>query len=201
MDDKSESAAASLLRNQTLSGRIKVPEEGDPVYMLATFRDDNLFLSPVSSVVQLRPQLHHLDALDDIPKSTRGGGKSRKDDAGEDRPAESEARAVDVKIKAAASEDKEAALVAGNLELLKKMQEEKWAEFDWVDAETQEAWDVYDAYMMYHDVEGLPQLQSALDTEDYLDSMSAPRIDPARPDMTGWAMKENRRRQREAEAR
>lgn len=69
-----------------------------------------------------------------MPKSTRGGGK-RKDDAGEDRPAESEARAVDVKIKAAASEDKEAALVAGNLELLKKMQEEKWAEFDWVDAE------------------------------------------------------------------
>lgn len=55
--------------------------------------------------------------------------------------------------------------------------------------------------MMYHDVEGLPQLQSALDTEDYLDSMSAPRIDPARPEMTGWAMKQNRRRQREAEAR
>lgn len=102
--------------------------------MLANDLTDNLFLSPVSSVVQLRPQLHHLDALDDIPKSTRGGGK-RKDDAGEDRPAESEARAVDVKIKAAASEDKEAALVAGNLELLKKMQEEKWAEFDWVDAE------------------------------------------------------------------
>lgn len=39
MEDKSESAAASLLRNQTLGGRIKVPEEGDPVYMLATFRD------------------------------------------------------------------------------------------------------------------------------------------------------------------
>lgn len=102
--------------------------------MLANDLTDNLFLSPVSSVVQLRPQLHHLDALDDIPKSTRGGGK-RKDDAGEDRPAESEARAVDVKIKAAASEDKEAALVAGNLELLKKMQEEKWGKYEWVDAE------------------------------------------------------------------
>lgn len=38
-EDKSESAADSLLRVQTLGGRIKVPEEGDPVYMLATFRD------------------------------------------------------------------------------------------------------------------------------------------------------------------
>ena len=28
-----------LLRVQTLGGRIKVPETGDPVYMLATFRD------------------------------------------------------------------------------------------------------------------------------------------------------------------
>ena len=94
---------------------------------------DNLFLSPVSSVVQLRPQLHHLDALESIPKPTRG--KARKEDAEEDRPPEPEARAVDVKIKAAASEDKEAALVAGNLELLKKMQEERWAEFEWIDAE------------------------------------------------------------------
>lgn len=96
---------------------------------------DNLFLSPVSSVVQLRPQLNYLDALDSIPKPTRGGGKARKDDGAEDQPADPEPRAVDVKIKAAAAEDKEAALVAGNLELLKKMQEEKWAEFEWIDAE------------------------------------------------------------------
>lgn len=40
-DVKGESTAAadSLLRVQTLGGRVKVPEEGDPVYMLATFRD------------------------------------------------------------------------------------------------------------------------------------------------------------------
>jgi len=38
-----------------------------------------------------------------------------------------------------------------------------------------------------------------MDSEEYLDKMSAPRIDPARPDLTGWAMKENRQRQREAQ--
>lgn len=85
----------------------------------------------MSAVVQLHPQLHHLDALDEVP--TKGRGKARKE--GEDeRAAESEARAIDVKIKAAAEEG-EAAMVAGNLELLKKMQDEKWGTYDWVDAE------------------------------------------------------------------
>ncbi|RAL04697.1 uncharacterized protein BO80DRAFT_499486 [Aspergillus ibericus CBS 121593] len=185
---------ASLLKVQTLGGRIKGPEDGDPVYMLAAFRGQNLHLSPVSAVVQLHPQLHHLDALDEIP--TKGKGKARKEGE-EDRPGESEARAIDVKIKAA--EDGEAAQVAGNLDLLKKMQDEKWKDYEWVDAETEESWQLYENYMMHQDVEGLPQLQSAIDSEDYLDTMSAPRIDPARPEMTGWAMKQNRKKQQQGE--
>ena len=51
--------------------------------------------------------------------------------------------------------------------------------------------------MMHQNPEELPQLESAIDSEEYLDTMSAPRVDPARPEMTGWAMKENRKRQRE----
>ncbi|KAK1142728.1 hypothetical protein N8T08_007359 [Aspergillus melleus] len=184
---------ASLLRMQTLGGRVRSPETGDPVYMLAAFRGKNLHLSPVSAVVQLHPQLHHLDALDEVPTKGRGG-KGRKDGE-EERPAESEARAIDVKIKAA--EDSEGAMVAGNLNLLKKMQDEKWNSYDWVDAETEESWHVYESFMMHQDPESLPQLDSAIDSEDYLDKMSAPRIDPARPEMTGWAMKQNRKKQRE----
>lgn len=53
--------------------------------------------------------------------------------------------------------------------------------------------------MMHQDPESLPQLNSAIDSEDYLDKMSAPRIDPARPEMTGWAMKQNRKKQSERE--
>jgi len=87
-----------------------------------------LYLSPVSAVVQLHPQLHHLDALDEMPKAR--GVKGKKDE--EDRPAESEARAIDVKIKGA---DDGGAMLVGNLDLLKKMQDEKWKKFDWVDAE------------------------------------------------------------------
>lgn len=49
--------------------------------------------------------------------------------------------------------------------------------------------------MIHNDPEDLPQLEAAIDGEGYLDAMSAPRIDPARPEMTGWAMKQNRKKQ------
>jgi hypothetical protein len=50
--------------------------------------------------------------------------------------------------------------------------------------------------MIHQDPEDLPQLESAVDGETYLDVMSAPRVDPARPEMTGWAMKQNRKKQK-----
>ncbi|KAL2818191.1 hypothetical protein BDW59DRAFT_165638 [Aspergillus cavernicola] len=221
MGDNSGSGDGSLLKMQTLGGRIKNPEDGDPVYMLAAFRGgrflsslyfslsvavawvldygtddrfaDKLHLSPVTAVVQLHPQLHHLDAMDEMPKGR--GGKGRKE--GEEERPEPEARTIDVKVKG--SEDKEI-VVAGNLDLLKQMQDEKWKGYDWVDAENEESWQIYDNYMMHQDVAGLPQLESAINSEDYLDKMSAPRIDPARPDMTGWAMKQNRIKQKGVEA-
>jgi hypothetical protein len=243
-----EGTEASLLKVQTLGGRIKSPEDGDPVYMLAAFRGgecapsflflrapfcsygfggivtltgsfltDKLHLSPVTAVVQLHPQLHHLDAMDEMPKAR--GGKGRKEGE-EDRP-EPEARTIDVKVKGA--EDKEVQ-AAGNLDLLKQMQDEQWRTYDWVDAEVcfklpcsslfrdreavrvtddaqnEESWQIYDNYMMHQDVEELPQLESAINSEDYLDKMSAPRIDPARPEMTGWAMKQNRLKQKGVES-
>ncbi|KAL1886645.1 hypothetical protein Plec18167_000577 [Paecilomyces lecythidis] len=186
----------SLLCVQTLGGRIKPPEDGDPVYMLGAFRGSDLHLSPVSAVVQLRPQLHHLDASEEV--SSKGRGARAKKDAEEDgapRSAETEARAIDVKVKSAEGGE---ALVPGNLDLLKRMQDEHWERYDWVDAETQDAWDRYESYMIHQQPEELPQLQSAISGEDYLDGMSAPRIDPAHPELSGWAMKQNRQKQKEA---
>ncbi|KAJ5165895.1 hypothetical protein N7492_006191 [Penicillium capsulatum] len=212
LDNKKMVDPSSLIRTQSLGGRIKPPEEGDPVYMLATFKGGkkrnpisllshkgsprhlgNLHLSPVSAVVQLQAQLHHLDALDEMPK--KGGPKNKKDD--DERPAESEARAIDVKVKGA---EDGGAMLAGNLDLLKRMQEEKWKTFEWVDAETEESWFTYENFMMHQNPKELPQLETTINSEAYLDGMSAPRIDPARPDLTGWAMKQNRQKQREAQS-
>lgn len=54
--------------------------------------------------------------------------------------------------------------------------------------------------MVNQNPDELPQLESSINGESYLDGMSAPRIDPARPELTGWAMKENRQKQREGPA-
>ncbi|KAJ5897686.1 hypothetical protein N7504_007974 [Penicillium tannophilum] len=188
-DKKKKVDGSSVVMTQALGGRIKPPEEGDPVHMLGTFKGKNLHLSPVTAVVQLHPQLHHIDALDELPKAR--GAKGKKD---EEERAEPEARAIDVKVKGA--EDGGAMLV-GNLDLLKRMQEEKWKTLDWVDAETEESWYTYENYMMNQNPEELPQLESVINSETYLDGMSAPRIDPAHPEMTGWAMKQNRQKQKE----
>ncbi|KAL1969646.1 hypothetical protein VTN77DRAFT_8199 [Rasamsonia byssochlamydoides] len=188
--------ATSLLKVQTLGGRIKEPQDGDPLYMLGAFRGKNLHLSPVSAVVQLRPQLHHLDAAEELSSRTRAA-RARKDVDDDAAQREAEARVIDVKVKSAEGGE---AVVGGNIELLKKMQDEKWETYEWVDAETEDAWYTYESYMIHNNPEDLPQLQSAIDGEDYLDAMSAPRVDPARPEMTGWAMKQNRKKQKQAAA-
>lgn len=50
---------------------------------------------------------------------------------------------------------------------------------------------------MSQKLDELPELKATINSEQYLDGMSAPRIDPARPEMTGWAMKQNRQKQME----
>lgn len=66
--------------------------------------------------------------MDELPKGR--GAKGKKED--EERPAETEARAIDVKVKGA---EDGGAMLHGNLDLLKRMQEEQWKNFEWVDAE------------------------------------------------------------------
>lgn len=77
--------------------------------------------------------------MDEIPAKGPRAPKA-KGDPDEERPAEPEARAIDVKVKAA--EDGEVP-VAGNLDILKQMQDDKWETYDWVDAE------VYIAYILF----------------------------------------------------
>lgn len=42
LDNKRAVDSASLMRTQSLAGRVKPAEEGDPVYMLATFKNSTL---------------------------------------------------------------------------------------------------------------------------------------------------------------
>lgn len=113
-----------------------------------------------------------------------------------------EARAIDMKVKSA---DGRGAPIARSIALLKKMQDERWQAYDWVDSavrdqisypntyekgdadmpiKSEDAWFTYENYMINNYPEGLPQLESAITSEDYLAEMSAPRIDPAQPEQS-----------------
>ncbi|KMQ48545.1 DNA-directed RNA polymerase III subunit Rpc5 [Trichophyton rubrum] len=188
MDDEDRKAGVKMT-TQVLGGRIKKPVDGDPVYMLGAFRDNELHLAPLEAVVQLRPQLHHIDAYDEVSVKSKAMAKAKKDmdEDSTSRNAAMEARAIDMKVKSA---DTEGARAVGNNELLLKLfQDEKWEKYRWIDENDQESWDKYDQYMFNEGLEEPVQLQSAITADDYLDSMSAPRVDPTRPEMTGWAMK------------
>ncbi|EEQ35082.1 hypothetical protein McanCB56680_000416 [Microsporum canis] len=194
--DDDDKRAGVKMSTQVLGGRIKKPVDGDPVYMLAAFRDNELHLAPLEAVVQLQPQLHHIDAFDEVAVKSKAMAKAKKDmdDDSTSRSAAMEARAIDMKVKSAESEG---ARAVGNNELLLKLfQDEKWEKYRWIDENDQESWDKYDEYMFNEGLEEPVQLQSAITTEDYLDSMSAPRVDPTRPEMTGWAMKRRQQRRR-----
>ncbi|KAK2763280.1 hypothetical protein FQN54_009916 [Arachnomyces sp. PD_36] len=197
--EEADRRAGVLLGKQTLGGRIKPAVEGDPLYMLGAFRGDELHLAPLSAVVQLRPQLHHLDAFDDVTKwKTTSSSRSRKDATVDDTdptpraaPTEPEARTIDMKVKSAESDPDPS--LKGNNDLLKRMQDEKWDTYNWIDERDQESWDKYEEFMFNREAEEPVGLEAGVGGEDYLDGMSAPRIDPTRPEMTGWAMKARRK--------
>ncbi|KAI5308997.1 hypothetical protein KEM55_004330 [Ascosphaera atra] len=180
--------AGVLLTTQTLGGRLMPPAEGEPVYMLGAFKDNELHLSPLAGVVQLRPQLHHLDALDDLSLQKKAASKGK---GGDD--AEPEARAIDMRVKSTNTERAETGGQSNN-ELLKKIQEERWERFVWVDENDEESWDHYEEYMFNPSPETLASLESKISSEDYIDEMSAPRIDPIYPELAGQAMKLRRHR-------
>lgn len=94
---------------------------------------DELHLTPLSSVVQLRPQLHHLDAFDEISSRDKAQSRSKRDvdDEGGPPRREPEPRAIDMKVKSAEGDTANAA--QGNNEILQKMQDEKWEKYEWID--------------------------------------------------------------------
>ncbi|PGH07027.1 sulfite reductase (NADPH) hemoprotein beta-component [Blastomyces parvus] len=198
--DYEDEKAGVIMTTQTLGGRIKEPVDGDPVYMLGAFRENELHLAPLSAVVQLRPQLHHLDAFDEVSVRSKAmtKGKRDADDEGGPRAVQQEARAIDMKVKSA---DVETGKIASNNVLLRRMHEEKWEKYAWIDENDQDSWDKYEEYMFNQSLDEPPLLQSAIGSEDYVDGMSAPRIDPINPEMAGWAMKLRRKAQRPSDVR
>lgn len=159
---------------QRLGGKIKEPAEGDPVYMLGYVKDNAVHLSRLDALVQLHPQLPHLDADDEV---LRHIDRAKKIESGESN-VKSQGRAVEMKINRTEKSPEEAAR-AKNEALLQSIQDEKWTTYTWNDHDTFESASQYDKCLRMPFTDEAARLKARMDNAAWLDAMSAPRIDPA----------------------
>ena len=177
-----------IISTQVLGGKLVQPASGDPVYMLGTFRpaENSLHLSYLDAVVQVRPQLHHLDAEDEVDRNAgRSVGQSSYTQFGRSGPerllaadaaanTKIESKAVDVKFKSA--EDSQDLNLNTNAKLMRAIQAEHWERYDWVDEAANGSVNKR-AKLRYFSGSGgkSTKLESAIGNQDWLDKMSAPR--------------------------
>ncbi|KAK2608656.1 hypothetical protein QQS21_002767 [Conoideocrella luteorostrata] len=123
-----------VLKKQTLGGQY--PDTDEVQYMVGVFQGKNLHLTPVSSLVHLRPQLHHLDAA--TQQERNASASASKESAGSSSTA---ARAIHMTIKNTA--DGESVAAETMADRLRFVQTENWRKMRYTDENEEAAWDVY----------------------------------------------------------
>ena len=163
------------LATQTLGGKIKKPTANDPIYMLGCIVGGAVHLTRLDALVQLAPQLHHLDAADEIQRA-KAFGERRQAGDGSSKPVAS--RAVNMRIKGV-DMDPEQDKKDKNDALLIDIQAEPWRKYTWVDHDDVESASAYDRYLRMHFEDDTAQLKASMANAEWLDAMSAPRVDPS----------------------
>ena len=172
------------LEVQTLGGKISSPTSRDPIYMVGMFHGNTLHLTHLDAIAQMRPQLHHLDAQDELTqRRTLAASQSAKrpakpPTAENGLPAKTpklESKAVDVKLRDSKIDDKDRSLNA-NGRLLRAIQNEPWQTYSWTDQDDLAARATLEE-IIHAPVaaETAPRLKSVLSNGEWLDKMSAPR--------------------------
>ncbi|KAF7549024.1 hypothetical protein G7046_g8471 [Stylonectria norvegica] len=124
-----------VLRTQTLGGQY--PEYKEVQYMVGVFQGKDLHLTPVSSLVHLRPQLHHIDAT--TQQERQAAAASSKEAA--PTSAAPVARAIHMSIKTTAEGD--AVAPETMADRLRLVQSEPWRKMRYTDENEEAAWEVY----------------------------------------------------------
>ncbi|KAG0129594.1 hypothetical protein HOY82DRAFT_487990 [Tuber indicum] len=120
--------AGRILNRQTLGSKI---QPDGTKYMAGVFKDDKLYLTPITSTLQLRPQFRHIDTQIDLE---RAANKAL-------HPVKQEARAIQLSVKN--SEDPSSQL-SSSMKAVRLAEEENWTKLHWVDQDTDDAWGVYE---------------------------------------------------------
>ncbi|KAM0265151.1 hypothetical protein ACHAQJ_000304 [Trichoderma viride] len=125
-----------VLSTQTLGGQY--PEADEVQYMVGVFQGKDLHLTPVSNLIHLRPQLHHLDATTQQDRQSSAASSSKEGAA----PASSSARAIHMTIKTAA-DGADGVSTETMADRLRAVQTEPWRKMRYTDENEETAWEVY----------------------------------------------------------
>ncbi|SPQ25411.1 fa790018-7664-446f-bc79-6a8b9d6eb2c6 [Thermothielavioides terrestris] len=144
-----------ILRTQTFGGG-RSAQEANAKHMIGVFQGKNLHLTPVSSVVHLRPVPHHIDAATEQERLSRGAAAAAASGAGSDKPggggaggagASSAGRAIHMTIKSAMDADGGVATET-MADRLRNVQTESWRRMEWVHDEAELAWEAYNECLL-----------------------------------------------------
>ncbi|KAJ1331872.1 DNA-directed RNA polymerase III subunit RPC5 [Microdochium nivale] len=158
-----------VLRTQTMGGSFPVESESHCRWMVGIFQGKQLHLTPATALINLRPQLHHIDATTEQERLSRpregggsgpsggGGGQSSsgggggKDSAGgaggaPPGPPPPAARAITMTIKSASGNEVTTETMTDRLRLA---QQEPWSKLRYEDDSSARAWDMFSQNLVY----------------------------------------------------
>ncbi|CAI6332501.1 unnamed protein product [Periconia digitata] len=178
-DDANEKG--HVFNTQTYGGQIQQEDGKGPNYMLGTFKQNELHLTKLNGLVQMRTQFHHIDAIAQLEAANRRREKEQQEGA---RPTEPKAFMPTVKK---AGGDTAAELTQA---FMKATNQEKWKTFDYYDEDvtasypheytdahilqTKDAYGTYEECLFVHDTAAAPKLHADMSNGEYLDTLSAP---------------------------
>jgi RPC5 protein len=206
---------------QTLGGKIVKPSSGDPIYLLGSFYNNTMHLSHLDALVQVRPQLPHLDAADELERDrgialARAKGKDGAAASMGDMPApppagqsaRPESKAIDIKLKSNGPANNSNDLSTNaNAKLLRAVQQEPWQTYEWIDEDEAESHEQAEKTLHLFTptndltVSDTPHLQSAITNSEWLDLMSVPRVEHGKKGGDRGLMGKVRGREREKQRR
>ncbi|WQF85662.1 Putative DNA-directed RNA polymerase III subunit Rpc5 [Colletotrichum destructivum] len=139
-----------VLRTQTLGGQC--PDHKEVQYMIGVFQGKDLHLTPVSNLVHLRPQLHHVDAVAQQERNASAAAAKESAAAAGAGPggaaagaaqgsSSAAARAIHMTIKT--TPDGAAAKSETMADRLRAVQMENWRRLKYTDENDEAAWDIY----------------------------------------------------------
>ncbi|KAF2258490.1 hypothetical protein CC78DRAFT_537718 [Lojkania enalia] len=157
-----------VLNTQTWGGQIIKGETGKPNYMVGTFKENELHLTKLGGIVQLRTQFNHLNAVEQLDVIRRKREKESQEGA---KPAEPRAFLPTVKRNAG---DTSAEVTQ---QFMKAASAEKWSKLRFYDEDLDTSFGAYEDRLFLKDAPQAAKLHASMNNAQFLDAISAPSTD------------------------